>query len=176
LCFSRRSRPGERLDRPEVRVVLDRVAAHLVEDEPELLGLVVPPGVLGPGLCDDQEQFGVGDVLLGVARVGVRLHEPPHLLLGGRDVAPVAEVPCPYPPGEEVLLVFLDCGLGVGRAASSHFPCENARSARVREERCVAGVNLQPRIERVGGPRVLAGLAVDAGQPDERGDRPASRP
>ena len=98
---------------PAIRIGLEGVPVDLVEDERELRGLVVPAGVLRPGQADEEQRFRVGDVLPGCAGVGVRLHEPAHLLVGRGDVSLVAKESDANPAGEEVRILLLDCGLRV---------------------------------------------------------------
>ena len=98
------------LGRPVVLVGLEGVAVDVVEDELELVGEVVPAGVLAAGQADEQELVGVLDVVVLVAAVGVGADEPAELGVGLLEVAAVAVELRPHPAGQEVLgLGFQGC-------------------------------------------------------------------
>ena len=70
------------LGRPQVGIGFESVAVHLVEDEAELIREVVPAGVLGPGLGDEQQRVRVLNRLAGAIACGVSADEPAKLGVG----------------------------------------------------------------------------------------------
>src|SRR5207244_5456333 len=91
------------LGRPEVGVGLQCVGVDLVEDEAELVGQVVPAGVLGAGPGDQQQRVGVGDGRAGLVAGGVGADEPAVLGVGLGEVAAVAPGVGPHPAGQELV-------------------------------------------------------------------------
>jgi hypothetical protein len=101
---------GEVLGRPEVGVGLEGVADDVLEDVAELVGEVVPAGVLAAGLGDDQQLVGVLDVVAVVAALVVVADEPAELGVGPVEVAAVAVDLGPRPARREVVLVLVEGG------------------------------------------------------------------
>ncbi len=78
------------LDVPGLRVFLQCIAVHVVENKGELIGERVGVGIFDAGFADDGQFFGVLDVLVGVAAFRVSADEPAKGLVGLLDLGSIA--------------------------------------------------------------------------------------